>query len=340
MLKVRRLDEESQAFDRMLALLPGASVYQAASWAEIRSGTHACWRFAAERDGASVLVLQVLSRTLRGGGLILHAPRGPAGDLEDLAALSALLDAVRAAGRSLRAVALVCDPQVPEGRDGPLLAAGFRRRPRPDRTFGGQLPRRVWRVPLGPSPGDAERRFAPETRRVCRRAREAGLVAGPAGPDVLETLSRQMADAGDQRGYQVPEAGRLRLLYAAWQRHGQARIYACRKDGELLAACLATEFGGESLGHFAGSVPDRGQASRLLHWSAIADAESRGLRVYDMGGIPDDAKHPQAEGLRTFKRGFGGTEQCWGGEYVLALSPLRNRGYELLARLRGRPIAN
>lgn len=256
----------------------------------------------------------------------MTVPRGPIGDLGDSAGMDLLAGALRGLGRRLNAVALFMDPCVPESaKEAENLAAlGVRRRRGEMGLFGGTLPRRVWRVPLGPNPGDARSRLRPETRRICARAERLGLSVRSGGEGDFHRLKRWLREHAVQRGYPLPRAAFLDRLFDVWKRHGQACIFVCERDGRPLSIALATMFAGEVLGHFAADGPGAREfgASRLLHLGIMEQAEGLGLRAYDMGGVAWNPElHPEAAGLRLFKSGFGGAEESYVGEMELVLRP-------------------
>lgn len=312
-------------YDREIAALPRAGIYQASSWADVRRPTHDAHRIIVMRDGCPVLSAQILTRSMRGGCRVMTLPRGPIGDLSDRAGMGTLAGALRALGRRLNAVVLFMDPCVPEGgREAEnLLALGVRRRRGERGLFGGNLPRRVWRVPLGPSPGDALSHLRPETRRICSRAARMGLSVRAGGMGDFHRLKRWLFEHARERRYSLPREVFLDRLFDVWQRNGQARIFVCEHDGRTLSMALATEFAGEVHGHFAADGPGARElgANRLLHLRIMEHAERHGILVYDMGGVAWNPElHPEAAGLRLFKSGFGGTEESYVGEMELVLS--------------------
>lgn len=343
-LKLYAGGEEPVQYDAEIGALAGAGIYQAKSWSEVRAGTHqACW-VVVRRDGVAVLSAQILVRRLRGGYAILTAPRGPVGDLHDLSAAAALVGAVRELAATSGALALLADPC----RDSAdrsvqnLLALGFRRRRLPPTLFGGNLPRRVWRVPLGPLPGEARGRLAPETRRICSRADRLGLRVRSGRADDWPRFKVWLRAHALARGYALPTEDFLDRLLHIWMRHGQARLHVCEQAGRPLAAALTSEFAGEVLGHFSADSPEGRSlgAARRLHLGIIEDAEERGLRVYDMGGIAwDEQRHPQAAGLRRFKSGFGGAAETYAGELELVLRPRAYAAIGAATRLTGRRMS-
>ena len=61
-------------------------------------------------------------------------------------------------------------------------------------------------------------------------------------------------------------------------------------------------------------------ASNLLHWEIIKWAKSKGIKVYDLGGIPvNPTEDDPAYGVYIFKKGFGGEyKEYYGGTYIIS----------------------
>jgi lipid II:glycine glycyltransferase (peptidoglycan interpeptide bridge formation enzyme) len=82
--------------------------------------------------------------------------------------------------------------------------------------------------------------------------------------------------------------------------------------------------GDKSYQLWAGSRRDEPKkfATYALQWAAMQDLKADGIKSYDMWGRApsEDSKHPWA-GLSLFKKGFGGQEVEYIGDYDLPLSP-------------------
>ena len=81
---------------------------------------------------------------------------------------------------------------------------------------------------------------------------------------------------------------------------------------------------GESCIYLLGASSKEGNknnASYLLQWHTIINAQAHGMKFYDLGGIDPDAN----PGVYHFKKGLGGEEQAAPGSYELV--PKNMSGY-------------
>ncbi len=94
-------------------------------------------------------------------------------------------------------------------------------------------------------------------------------------------------------------------------RHGEARLYIAKKDGEILAENFMIFYGNEASYHYGVSseLGTKLSGAPLLHVQAMKDARAKGIRRYSFWGIVDenDTKH-RFYGVSQFKRGFGVSE--------------------------------
>jgi hypothetical protein len=86
---------------------------------------------------------------------------------------------------------------------------------------------------------------------------------------------------------------------------------------------------------YGGSIPSPSVGSmNLLHWEAIRQFRSEGVRRYDFVGTRiDPEKGSKQEGLKAFKERFGG-DLHQGYMWKYSLNPLKYRLYNLAARMR------
>lgn len=119
----------------------------------------------------------------------------------------------------------------------------------------------------------------------------------------------------------------VKQLEALGQADAMELIIAYWQDIPL-SALLITYFGKTATylhGASSWSHKDK-MANQAAQWSAITSAKEKGLTRYDLGGVNQDNRHPNWEGITRFKKGFGGKVV----EYIGALElPLDNTWYKL-----------
>lgn len=173
-----------------------------------------------------------------------------------------------------------------------------------------------------------------DTRRELRMAERAAIdFIRDAQRDsaLLDLFFATMDDLTRTRGLQ----GVDRVETARQFADGTARLYAVRAgtDGTVF---LQTYEAGDTAMYFRGATAGKAAhgSGRAIQWLAIQDMRARGLRWYDLGGLPSlDPKN----GITRFKAGFGGAvidlgpEFRWNGPVVQAAM----RGRVLWRRVRG-----
>lgn len=140
------------------------------------------------------------------------------------------------------------------------------------------------------------------TRKCVRAARRAGVEihAQPAeeGLNILAELhGRQSRSWEGVHPYSGDALAAIAGVYGL-----DARIYAARRDGETLAACLFLTHGGrEILPLVSGAVPDAREhrAFHLLMHDAMRDACEAGFTVWSFGGSGGNRE------IEFFKESFG-----------------------------------
>lgn len=178
------------------------------------------------------------------------------------------------------------------------------------------------------------------TRNLIRRAEKDGVTVELATDPVrdVEEFIR-LHDETRKRHHFTPYTNRFfRAQVKHFAKDGNALVYLAKHEGQLLAASIHMQFGGETSYHHGASVMTKVPASYLIQWRAIQDALKRGDSIYNFWGIAPmrdqgseigdqegkmeiaDKKHPFA-GVTLFKTGFGGEllnlEHC----FDLSLSP-------------------
>lgn len=114
--------------------------------------------------------------------------------------------------------------------------------------------------------------------------------------------------AGRSRLLSLKQAGAL-AISAARDKGGDELVWhAYVVDSEKSRAMLLL-----SASHFrdftdSASRNSIGRANRCLYWMDMIAFRSRGFRLYDFGGLPQDDSDRELQQIGSFKRGFGGRE--------------------------------
>ena len=119
------------------------------------------------------------------------------------------------------------------------------------------------------------------------------------------------------------------------------KIFVAQHKG-VVQACMVAPFSRYCAHNcYAGtrSEPVLG-AMHMLHWEAMRDFRSMGVRRFDFQGVRiDPEKGSKQEGIANYKRGFGG-ELVKGFAWRYPLHPLKSKVYTLAIRWKGGDIVD
>lgn len=254
---------------------------------------------------------------------LFYASRGPVVDFANKDLLHHLFSVIEAeAGRSL-AISLKIDPEVLEEDQkalANLISLGF------VKALKQIQPRATLVVDLDL---DLERilaSFEEKTRYNIRLAERKGVEVkedkSEKGIDIFFKLYQETARRDNFLIHPLIYYQKIReILFSA----GLGTNFIAYYQGKPIAAVIIFNFGikawymyGASSSEFRNVMPNH-----LLHWEVIKWAKSKGIKFYDLWGIPvnPDAKHPLF-GVYRFKKGFRGKLVKYIGAYDFPYSPL------------------
>ena len=309
-----RLRSDDASWDAFVAGATRGAYAQQTAWAEVKAANG----WAPERvvvdaadgpTGAQLLVHRLGPSPWSIG----YAPRGPVASRFGAGGVTAWTDALRATAGRMRLSHVVIDPAVPAGDplEGWLRANGWRPTTpvQPSRTRLIDLTRpeeALWADLRG------------KWRQYVTKARRDGVTVVEAGPDGLDDFFAIYVETARRAGFIHRARGAYAATYAAFARHGAARLlFAQDADGRRQATLLLLQCGATAIEPYGGMTA-AGAASRanyLLKWEAIRSSRERGLATYDLWGLA----HP---GIEQFKAGFGGQEVTWIGAWELVTQPV------------------
>jgi hypothetical protein len=162
---------------------------------------------------------------------------------------------------------------------------------------------------------------------------ENNTISGLENLRELQLCSRQRArERGED--YPIPELDRYQKLKDYLVDRGMGRVFLAQKDAKVISAALILHFddrafyrnaGHDSLGYSLG-------APSFLIWNVIGFLQKRGVKEFNLGGVPGDANSPDSfsYGLYHWKRQWGGRiTEPYGGQKTL--SPIK---YELITNIK------
>lgn len=328
------------AYDAAVQSLPDASIYQAASWGQLKEEFG--WRVARfvvfDEKGRCQAATTVLRRDLPFGKGFLYSPRGPLWRDCGEDAMRFLVSSIQRHDIAREAVLWRIDP---EKRDHDrnvhqhLAALGFKPVNRLTLGTGGLMPKRVWHIDLSPNEEELFAQCTPDTRRRCRRAERTGIRVYDGGEQDFCAFYLLLQRTAARKDFALRSEYALRRMWQVWQEHGQCSFLVAAQQDRVRAACLNSVYGGVAMGHFIADdqVSRADSPVHLLYWRLLQWAKQRGARVCDLGGIGlrDDAQ--ALSGLATFKRRFGGHPVQFVGEHDLVLNAVPYLGFRTAEKL-------
>lgn len=146
-----------------------------------------------------------------------------------------------------------------------------------------------------------------------------------------ETLSRD--------GFSGNSLGYYREMLRMLQENDSGGLFVAEKDGEPVAAAIATFVGGTATYYYGASTSDnekrRDMPAYALQWEMMREGKRRGCSVYDFLGIAPEGKadHPLS-GVTDFKLKFGGEIRQWPESRIMVVRPWAYRALLLARRLK------
>jgi lipid II:glycine glycyltransferase (peptidoglycan interpeptide bridge formation enzyme) len=319
------MTEAPEGWDAAAARGPGGHVMQSSAWAAIRERQG--WTAEFLRPGGAHAL--VLWRPLPGGMRFGYCPRGPvAGPAELPDALRALAAHAKAARGAL---VLKVDPErTADEAAAALKAAGFKRGPDIQPVIA-----TLQLSLVDKTQDDVITSFEKDTRWSVRQPAKRGVVVyqGTSDED-LGVFYDLYALTGRRAGFITRTAAYYRMVWRALIDAGLATLWLAEHDGRPVAGAMTWHCGDREVYQY-GATNDPGRkvyAAYGLLWRCITEAQARGARTFDFGGIPadpGDTTDPM-HGPYLFKKGFGGTVTHWVGAHDAVPRPLAYRAFRLL----------
>ena len=290
----------------------GGHVLQSYAWGEFKRRFG--WkplRLVLESEGEVAGVEQFLAyNTLPVPGVLMYCSKGPWLPWEDEEAVRAFFDGASAVAGRAGAHTLKIEPEV-LGRSVKALLEdiGFH-----EARYALNFDTTVT-VDLSPPEEELLARMRKSTRYGVRKAAREGVeVVEPEDFEAAwETFYGWMEDTAERKsGFTIRRPREyLHDMMRAMHDAGQGNLFLAVHEGKPLAGVFVFTFGEKYwFMHGASSTEKRSyNPNHLLQWEVMRWAKQRGIRYYDMVGIPKPEDRNEDDpyyGVYRFKIGFGG----------------------------------
>ncbi|RJQ84716.1 MAG: peptidoglycan bridge formation glycyltransferase FemA/FemB family protein [Desulfobacteraceae bacterium] len=185
--------------------------------------------------------------------------------------------------------------------------------------------------------------FSAHHKRKIKKARKHDLVfCGSQDPQAMRQfrqLQKRSRDRRLERGENmaVREDGYYEELGKRYFAADLGTVFMLTCDGRPVSAAFVAHYGPQALYMYGGSN-DLGfemDAPILLFSHIFSCCRERGRRIFNLGGVPEEARQPEAQshGLFRFKEGFGGAQRICLNAVADNLNPGRDKLLNLFKRL-------
>ncbi len=312
-------------WDARLAKL-GGHAFQSSLWAEFQN--------AQDRqvlmDEAGGWQWTAAIRHGRLGFNYLYAAYGPT--VSDAKSLRDALKSLRDAGKEHNADFVRFEPVGKGVKEADLRKLGAR-------SVADMQPPHRMVLDLTQTEAEIRHGMSPSNRNLINTSAKRGLtfVISDDPKDTADFLAMQHATA--QRGGWKPQADKYYYqLTKSLLPTGQAKLYFVEHEGGRIASAFCVDFAGTRYYIYAGTYPEQNnklKAAIALLWWLIMDAQAKGLKAFDYGGVAPEgapASHPWA-GHTKFKKSIGGVTVSSIGTWDIPLKPTKYRLYTLLKKV-------
>jgi lipid II:glycine glycyltransferase (peptidoglycan interpeptide bridge formation enzyme) len=326
--------QDKNTWNDFVANAVSSPVLQSYEWGELKAKFG--WqpiRLALEDNGKVVAAISILKREIPYiHHSLFYAPRGPVVNLFDRELTEALLAAVEEEAEKQHAISLKIDPELPDipakqSENFALLhKLGF------VKSIKQVQPRATILLDLTPDLDSLLKSFETKTRYNIRLAEKKGVVVrqddSMAGIHAFYSIYQETS-VRDK--FMIHPLKYYKAIREEMFANGLGSNFIAYYNDKPIASVIVFNFGsrlwymyGASSNEYRNVMPNH-----LLHWEVIKWAKNKGLKTYDLWGIPANPRegHP-LHGVYRFKQGFNGNAVKFIGAYDFPYSPLFYHAFE------------
>lgn len=306
--------EEIENWDALIQANPGGSeALQSKAWGEFK-GRNGWQPQYVVFDDLNLAAL-FLSKSVPGIGTLWYSPKGPG------VATGKQLDQVAAQMKrgDTGAFLIKAEPELPLGEEPQHWLKA------PDV----HISQATSVIDLTQSEDDLSAGFKQKTRYNIKQAGKQGVVVREAGPaagetyeHAFETLYALIQKTQEHGKFMVRSYDYCADYWQALIDAGQGQVYLAHYQGNPVAGAFVTMMGDKAWYKDGGSDREYSstQAPYLLQWEIMRDLRAKGIRSYDLVGLPRPGDETSGlAGLVQFKSGFSGEFREFIGTWDLPL---------------------
>lgn len=317
------------------------SFFQSWEWSELeKSLGHEAFRLGIYKNGnPDVLVgimLIVFINAKR--GRLLHVRTGPLIDWENEELVAETATYLRLFGISKECSYVRISPLINNSRENQELMKKLGMHQAQMHAVDGEI---TWMLSLEQSEEEILAGMRKNTRYYINRAKKDGVhILKTMNPDELVKFWPIFLDTVKRQDWKAHPYEHIYNEFKMFAKAGKAMLILAKYNGDYIAGAIFIFHKGTAYYHHSASLTAYRKipAPYLIQWTAIKEAKSRGMKMYNFYGVAptDNSKHPWA-GLTFFKKGFGGYMEEHLHAYDL---PLQKRYwmtnlFEMVERKRG-----
>jgi lipid II:glycine glycyltransferase (peptidoglycan interpeptide bridge formation enzyme) len=336
-MKVDRVPSPTRdEWNGFVSAQPGATIYQAYEWGEIRRA-HG-WDphyLALERGGEWVAAALILTKRLPGRlGTILYSPRGPiVTDCEGVVQM--LVEAVGRVARTSGALFWRVEPPVQDGESfftSQLTHAGFI--PVSQEWSYWNRPKYEMQLDIAGGETAVFAGLGSKIRTKIRHASKRGVVIDEGcGEQDIESFYRLLKNTGTKKRIPVRGLDYFHALYRTLIKSGMARLFLARKDSTPVAGGLSVRYGSLATLLYLSNDYSMQRAGWAVQWEMLRWAMAQGCSTYDFGGTGTSYPPQESDkgyGVYQFKHSFGAQIVRWYGYADYVFRPISYRAFRFI----------
>ncbi len=269
-------------------------------------------------------------------GKYLYFPRGPVLGFENTeSGRESIVTSLKAAGEGVNAKWIRIEPSTEEELERYREYFGKKLRKAPH----DMQPRETLVMNIEPSEDALLAGMKSKTRYNIRLAEKKNLrIFSTREKKYQEQFLDLMTKTADRKGI-VPHPRAYYEKFFSSLPEGNLFLFVAEYEKEVLAANLVLLYGDTATYLHGGTSAEyrESMAAYLLQWGQIRFAKSKGMKLYDFGGVKTGDQESSWAGITRFKQGFtpSTATTIFPGSYDIVLDPVRYFLYRKMSILSG-----